>query len=78
MKTITLFASILTMVIFSVSTQAGDNELIHAIQRTQKAVAATDSYDVVKYAEMAKEHANAAKNDKHIKVENKQMDDGIK
>lgn len=78
MKTIALSASILIMVLFSLSAQAGDNELIDAIQHTQKAVTATDGDDFVKHAEMAKGHANAAKYDKYIKVENKQMDDGIK
>ena len=78
MKTITLFASILIMFLSSLSVHAGDNELIDAIQHTQKAVTAEDGEDVVKHAEMAKGHANAAKNDKYMKVENKQMDDGIK
>ncbi|MBA3756817.1 MAG: hypothetical protein H0X02_11555 [Nitrosomonas sp.] len=78
MKTITLFVNILIMVLFSLSVQAGDNELIDAIQHTQKAVTAKDGDDVVKHAEMAKGHANAAKTDKYIKVEDKQMDDGIK
>ncbi len=78
MKTITLFAGILIMVLFSLNVQAGDNELIDAIQHTQKAVTAKNGDDVIKHAEMAKGHANAAKNDKYINVENKQMDDGIK
>jgi len=78
MKTITLFASLLIMILFSLSVQAGDNELIDAIQHTQNAVTAKDGDEVVKHAEMAKGHANAAKNDKYIKVENKQMDDGLK
>ncbi len=78
MKTITLFASLLIMILFSFGVQAGDNELIDAIQHTQRVVTAKDGEEVVKYAEMAKGHANAAKNDKYMKVENKQMDDGIK
>lgn len=44
----------------------------------KKAVTVKDSDDVAKLAEMAKVHANAAKNDKYMKVENKQMNDGIK
>ena len=59
MKTITLFASILIMLLFSLSVQAGDNELIDAIQHTQKAVTAEAGEDVVKHAEMAKGHAKA-------------------
>ena len=78
MRTITLFASILFMVVFSLSAMAGDNRLINAIQHTQRAVTAVDGMDVTKHAEVAKNHANAAKTDKHNKYDNKQMDDGIK
>ena len=78
MKKITLFASILVMVVFSLSAMAGDNRLIDAIQHTQRAVTAVDGMDVAKNAEMAKNHANAAKTDKHNKYYDKQMDDGIK
>lgn len=78
MKIITFFASILFMVFFSLGVMAGDNQLIDAIQHTQRAVTAVDSNDVVKHAEMAKNHANAAKTDKYNKFDNKQMDDGIK
>ncbi len=77
MKTITLFSSILFMVIFSLCVMAGDNRLINAIQHTQRAVTAVDGMDVTKHAEVAKNHANAAKTDKHNKYDNKQMDDGI-
>jgi len=78
MKNITLFASILVMVVFSLSAMAGDNRLIDAIQHTKRAVTAVDGMDVAKHAEMAKNHANAAKTDKHNKYDDKQMDDGIK
>ena len=77
MKAVTFIVSILIMILLSLSAQAGDNELIDAIQHTQKAITASDGDDVVKYAELAKGHANAAKYDKYIKVENKQMDEGI-
>lgn len=78
MKNITLFASILVMVVFSLSGMAGDNQLIDAIQHTQRAITAVDGMDVAKHAEMAKNHANVAKTDKHHTYDNKQMDDGIK
>ena len=74
MKRITIFASILLfIVIFPSSAIARNNQLIDAIQHTQRAIRSVDSNDVAKQAQIAKSHANAAKIDNY----NKQMDDGI-
>ena len=74
MKRIAIFASILLfIVIFPSSAIARNNQLIDAIQHTQRAIRSVDSNDVTKHAQIAKSHANVAKIDNY----NKQMDDGI-
>ena len=75
MKTISLYAGILIMVLFSVSAIAADSHLDQAIQHDEAAVTSPDGKSIAQHAEEAKTHAKAAKNDK---TDAKHMDDGIK
>ncbi|HLP81885.1 MAG TPA: small metal-binding protein SmbP [Nitrosomonas sp.] len=78
MNTINLFLSLIIFVLYSAGAHSGDNELIDAIQHTQRAATANDGKNIAKYAELAKNHADAAKNDKYIEVDNNKIDKGIK
>lgn len=67
MNTINLFLSLIIFVLYSAGAHSGDNELIDAIQHTQRAATANDGKNIAKYAELAKNHADAAKNDNTLK-----------
>jgi hypothetical protein len=75
MKAVSFYASILIMVLYSISSIAGDSHLDQAIQHTEAALASPDGKGVAQHAQEAKAHANAAKNDK---TDAKHLEDGIK
>ena len=77
MKITTVFASLFMIAFLSFNALAGDNELIDTIQHTQKAITADNAKDVARHAEDAKGHANSAKTDKYINIDNQEMDIGI-
>ncbi len=77
MKTITLFASILIMAIFSSSALATSSNLDQAIQHAQAAVKSADGESVAQHAGMSKNHANAAKSDRDRVINREHLDQGI-
>ena len=77
MKTITLFASILIMAIFSFSALATSSHLDQAIQHAQAAVKSVDGEAVAQHARMSKNHANAAKSDRDRVINREHLDQGI-
>ncbi len=77
MKTITLFASILIMAIFSSSALATSSHLDQAIQHAQAAVKSDDAETVAQHARMSKNHANAAKSDNDRATNRTHLDQGI-
>ena len=77
MKTITLFASILIMAIFSSNALATSSHLDQAIDHAQAAVKSTDGDAVAQHAGMSKQHANAAKSDNDRIINRAHLDQGI-
>ena len=77
MKTITLFASLLIMAIFSSGALATSSHLDQAIQHAQAAVKSTDGDAVAQHAGMSKRHAVAAKSDNDRVINREHLDQGI-
>lgn len=77
MKTITLFASILIMAIFSSSALATSSHLDQAIEHAQAAVKSTDGDAVAQHARTSKNHANAAKSDRDRIINREHLDQGV-
>lgn len=77
MKTITLFASLLIMAIFSSSALATSSHLDQAIQHAVAAVKSTDGDAVAQHAGMSKRHAVSAKNDNDRVINREHLDQGI-
>lgn len=78
-KTITFFTSfLLILALFSFNALAESSHLDQAIQHAEAAAKLTDGKAVAKHAVEAKNHANAAKNDKDRVIDRKHLDEGIK
>ena len=75
MKTISLYAGILILALFSFGAIAAGSHLDEAIQHAEAAVNSSDGKGVAQHAEESKTHAKAAKNDK---TDAKHVDEGIK
>lgn len=79
MKAITLYTSILVMILCSFSAFAAESRLDQAIKHAEAAVEAVDGKTVAGHAEKAKSHAVAAKTEKTItKTAGSHVDEGIK
>ncbi|WP_297324356.1 small metal-binding protein SmbP [Nitrosomonas sp.] len=78
-KTITLYTSVLIMVLCSFSAFAAESHLNQAIQHAEAAVKSADGKTIAEHAEEAKTHAKSAQTEKTLaKTAGSHLDAGIK